>query len=96
LKKKQWLDEYKLERGCADCGYRDRPEALEFDHLPEFEKSFTISLKVMSKTLDKLQEEVAKCEVVCSNCHRIRTTARHRAANGPWAEVDAFLLEVVR
>lgn len=38
-----FVQSYKLERGCVDCGYKGHPAALEFDHLPQFEKTHTIS-----------------------------------------------------
>lgn len=72
-----WLSEHKVEAGCADCGYRDHPAALEFDHLPGFEKAASINV-LLNRAVSKarLMEEMAKCEVVCANCHRIRTAAR--------------------
>jgi len=71
---KVWL--HKINHPCVDCGFSD-PRALEFDHLPEFEKSYDISAMVDRRfAWDKIQEEMAKCEVVCANCHRIRTHDR--------------------
>lgn len=71
------ISEYKLSRGCADCGYKDHPAALEFDHLPQHTKSFNISKKT-SYDWDSLQAEIDKCEVVCANCHAIRTAERRQ------------------
>ena len=73
------LNAIKLASGCVDCGYNKHPVALDFDHLPEFEKSFNVSAKVRRAPWDQILAEVAKCEVVCSNCHRVRTWER---ANG--------------
>jgi hypothetical protein len=70
----------KLERGCADCGYRGHPAALDFDHLPGTEKRGAVSVmcrKMCIKRAD-LDAEIVKCEVVCANCHRIRTYNRPR------------------
>ena len=72
------LSDYKMERGCADCGFNAHPAALEFDHLPEYTKSFTISSKT-SYDWGRLQSEIDKCEVVCANCHAIRTAERRKA-----------------
>lgn len=66
------LREIKLKSGCADCGYRGHPAALEFDHVTG-QKSFTIATR---RDLLKIFDEIQKCEVVCSNCHRIRTFER--------------------
>lgn len=61
---------------CADCGVRYPPHVMDLDHLPQFRKLFNISKLSNIPSWDKLYEEVAKCEVVCSNCHRIRTWER--------------------
>jgi hypothetical protein len=61
--------------GCADCGYDAHPAALDFDHLDGSVKRGDIS-KMLTVTLRNLFEEIAKCEVVCANCHRIRTFER--------------------
>jgi hypothetical protein len=74
----EWLSAYKLQRGCTDCGYKAHAQALDFDHLPDFEKRFTISGGVTSRSMDDLVEEISRCEVVCANCHRVRTAARRK------------------
>jgi hypothetical protein len=61
-------------RPCADCGNRYPHYVMDFDHLGD--KKFTIAGKQTS--LDQLREEIAKCEVVCANCHRERTWQRVR------------------
>lgn len=77
----KFVTELKLELGCADCGYNAHPAALDFDHLPEFTKRVNIS-RMMGRTRASLLRELAKCECVCSNCHRIRTYERRRSAGG--------------
>ena len=74
----QFYAEFKARRGCADCGTR---ENLEFDHLPEHVKYFTIGEALQSTTKysdDDIAREVAKCEVVCHACHQRRTQSRRR------------------
>ena len=70
---KLWL--IKTLNGCADCGYNEHPVALQFDHLPEFEKKFELS-RADQYTWEETEAELAKCEVVCANCHAIRTFNR--------------------
>lgn len=65
----------KMERGCADCGYRAHPAALQFDHLPGSTKRGKIS-SLSRYSWERIAEELAKCEVVCANCHAIRTVTR--------------------
>lgn len=61
---------------CKDCGNKD-VRVLEFDHLPEFEKSYNISDMLKSSlSIESIQIEINKCEIVCANCHRIRTNIR--------------------
>jgi hypothetical protein len=67
---------YKEKMGCFDCG-QDYPHyVLEFDHLPEFKKFGVVSHILKKYGPDKAWEEIAKCDVVCSNCHKIRSHDR--------------------
>lgn len=71
------LNAYKVERGCTDCGYRLHAEALDFDHLDS--KKFGISAARHSlKPMAEIKKEIEKCEVVCANCHRVRTANRRK------------------
>lgn len=80
--KKEILWDIKLRSGCVDCGYKEHPEALDFDHLPDSIKEFDISRAVYAGiSLERILLEVAKCEVVCSNCHRVRSANRNRRGN---------------
>jgi hypothetical protein len=65
---------------CADCGIRFLPIQMEFDHRDPAQKSFTVAAgRSLLTNRATLIAEIAKCDVVCVNCHRIRTRARHRA-----------------
>lgn len=67
----------KLGLGCTDCGYDKHPHALDFDHLVGHTKVSGISRMVYNNAnWDALKAEMDKCEVVCANCHRIRTAER--------------------
>jgi hypothetical protein len=62
---------------CADCGETD-VVVLEFDHVDE--KTGEVGALVTSSTrIDLIDLEIAKCEVVCCNCHRRRTYLRRGA-----------------
>ena len=76
----QLLTEVKLASGCVDCGYKEHPAALDFDHLPGQEKYRDIS-RMLNVARSTLLAEIAKCEVVCANCHRIRSWERTRSRN---------------
>lgn len=67
----------KLEAGCVVCGYKEHPEALQFDHLPEFEKVKDVGKLVAEPAgWQRILDEINKCEVVCANCHAVRTAQR--------------------
>lgn len=72
----------KLAAGCKDCGYNKAAIALQFDHIGS-DKKMTVSYAIIRWVSErKVMEEIAKCEVVCANCHMIRTHARRLAARG--------------
>ena len=60
-------------RPCMDCGQSFPPVCMDFDHRNPADKSFTIADQYRQVPLSALLEEIAKCDVVCANCHRIRT-----------------------
>lgn len=68
-------------RACLDCRRTFPPVCLDFDHRPQSNKAFVISRAVLDckVTLAALKAEIAKCELVCACCHRLRTAARHKA-----------------
>ena len=59
---------------CMDCGVRYPLCATDFDHV-RGKKLFGLN-DATSHSLQKVKDEIAKCDVVCANCHRIRTTKR--------------------
>lgn len=63
------VTEYKKSKGCKYCPESD-PVCLDFHHVDEKDKEFTISNKISHLSWDSLLTEIKKCEVVCSNCHR--------------------------
>ena len=63
----------KLERGCADCGYNKSAYALQFDHISDDKKLNVSDLIGKDYGWETILEEIEKCEVVCGNCHAIRT-----------------------
>jgi hypothetical protein len=62
-------------RPCMDCGGIFPAVCMDFDHRDPTQKEATISLMVSHKgtSMNKLIKELEKCDLICSNCHRIRT-----------------------
>ena len=77
---------------CADCGVQYHFSAMQFDHV-EGEKTFEIGTKYSSVSLSALKAELAKCDVVCANCHSVRTYSRtHRRSWNPRAMGSTLLV----
>jgi hypothetical protein len=79
LERRSLIATIKLDQGCADCGYDADPVALQFDHLPGFEKRRKVGA-MMQHSIEAILDEIDKCEVVCSNCHAVRTWRRANAS----------------
>ena len=77
-----YIQSVKLARGCVDCGYNTHAVALDFDHLPGFTKEHRLAVMAAGNSKVKIDAEIAKCEVVCANCHRIRTADRRPLVGG--------------
>lgn len=72
LSYKTWLDEVR-DVPCADCNQKFPPVCMQFDHIPERgEKKFNLA-NGYGRSDDDINIEYAKCEIVCANCHMIRT-----------------------
>src|SRR5688500_9382220 len=65
---------------CVDRGESD-PLVLDFDHLREKRKAVSI-LIWSNRSLKYIQEEIAKCEVRCADCHRRRRQSKWVGTNG--------------
>ena len=70
---------------CVDCGGRFHFAAMDFDHVRGEKKGCLSTMASKTFSLETIREEMAKCDVVCANCHRVRTyeqkVARRRTAN---------------
>jgi hypothetical protein len=73
--------EYKSQP-CADCGGIFPFYVMDFDHREGEEKLSHVSTLVKMMSLQRLLDEIAKCDVVCANCHRIRTYMRGQRFSG--------------
>jgi hypothetical protein len=75
------IRQYKEDKGCADCRNRYPHYMLEFDHRPEHKKLANVYAVLKKYGKEKAWEEIAKCDVVCANCHKHRTHHRKEEAN---------------
>jgi hypothetical protein len=71
---KQRIKEIKEVKGCIDCGINNHI-VLDFDHIKD--KKYNVSRMIHDGFIwAAIKKEISKCEVVCANCHRIRTYKR--------------------
>ena len=68
---REFVWDYLSEHPCSECGESD-PVVLEFHHLKGKDKAVS-QMVADGLSLDRIKKEIAKTEVLCSNCHRRRT-----------------------
>ena len=76
--RRRFIEKLKKDKPCVDCGQTYPPWAMDFDHLDGSVKIGSISRMAVTNTssFEKIEIEIAKCELVCANCHRQRTHDR--------------------
>jgi hypothetical protein len=57
---------------CVDCG-ESNPVVLEFDHVRGRKRMAVANMARQGYSIGAIEEEIAKCQVRCANCHRIKT-----------------------
>lgn len=77
---REWLQTYKVQHGCVDCGYKGHFAALQLDHTKD--KVETISAARSSVGRLMLEIERGGCVVRCANCHALRTWEREQWKKG--------------
>ena len=72
------MDSLKRDIPCTDCDETFPAYVMQWDHLPGREKVDDVGSMVGRRRRDVILAEIAKCELVCANCHVMRTVARAR------------------
>lgn len=67
----QYVYDYLLRNPCVECG-EARVPCLQFDHIKDKYKNISDMVKD-AHSLDKIIAEMAKCRVLCANCHAVHT-----------------------
>lgn len=81
---RDYLRELRKDVPCTDCGGIFPPTCMDWDHLDPSQKEFNIAKAIQELyTKEKIHAEIDKCELVCSNCHRIRSAIQR--GDDPWA-----------
>ncbi len=72
---KYYVDQLKL-APCMDCGQTFDPVCMDFDHVRGKKLMDPSRMRYKNYSLETIQEELDKCELVCACCHRLRTKRR--------------------
>lgn len=73
---KQYIFESK-KKPCMDCGATYHPFVMDYDHARGKKNGLVSAMGLHG--WKSLKEEIAKCDLICANCHRIRTWSRLQA-----------------
>ena len=76
--------EFLTDHPCVDCGETDLL-VLEFDHIRDDKTAHVSKLVEQAYSWQRILEEIAKCEVVCANCHKRRTQRRAGSVRTQWS-----------
>jgi hypothetical protein len=68
------IDSYLQEHPCVDCG-ETNSVVLDFDHLRD-KVDDVANMVAAARPWSEIEQEIAKCEVCCANCHARRTARR--------------------
>lgn len=92
------LNALKLASGCIDCGFRDHPGALQFDHIDPDTKRRDLGwfrdrskLTTRARLLRYIEHVQKYCQVRCANCHAIRTISEQHWTLKPVVRSDNYL-----
>jgi len=75
VRNRKFVRDYLTNHPCVDCGETDIV-VLEFDHINDDKVMSVSDLMKRTYSLQRILQEIEKCEVVCANDHRRRTCLR--------------------
>ena len=84
-KAREFISDYFVTHPCVDCGETDSV-VLTFDHIGDDKRANVSDMVRNGLSVDAIRAEIAKCEVVCYNCHAIRT--HERQGSHRWKRVN--------
>lgn len=69
---------YLSDKSCVICGMND-PRVLEFDHINPSTKNISIARALSNAAKwDAILQEISKCQILCANCHKIKTAEQYK------------------
>lgn len=95
-KKRAWVLNYLLIHPCTHCGLTNI-RVLEFHHVdPETKECTVCSLMYRSCSLERVKAEVAKCVVLCANCHNIQTSKDQKWWTNHVIKIETFTISGIK
>ncbi len=71
IRNREFIRNYKKNKGCEICGYNKHPEILDFHHKNRNDKNKGVNILMKTlKNIETIKKEIEKCILVCPNCHR--------------------------
>lgn len=64
---------YKTDNACSDCNVKYHYSVMQFDHRDGTQKEDSINSLMWRASIQRVKDEIAKCDLVCANCHSLRT-----------------------
>lgn len=74
---REFIGRYLDSHPCVDCG-ETNIIVLDFDHVRGKKKSGIAEMVAGAYVIEAIQREVAKCEIRCANCHRIKSAKKQK------------------
>lgn len=74
--RRRFMYELKEANPCMDCGISYPYYVMQFDHRDSSEKTAGVGILANSSSRQSVIDEIAKCDIVCANCHAIRSFKR--------------------
>ncbi len=89
LKRREFLFEYKKQHTCVYCG-QSNPLMLDLDHIDRSTKKGVPAVMVTGGSKwSTVLKEIQKCQVVCSNCHRVKSILEDGKMRG--VDIEEFI-----
>jgi hypothetical protein len=91
-----WANEIKLQSGCAMCGFKEHPAALDFHHSNPAEKDLEPAVLIRRGwSRAAIAKALEDCVILCANCHRIHHAQMRKCGRSSLAESEFSKLSVV-
>lgn len=86
----EFLRRYKQRSGCRLCGENSSPDVLDFHHIDPNTKTMKVNSMARNSGVFDVIDEIEKCVVLCSNCHRKMhaESARKKAKKKPLRKLN--------